>query len=182
MTRCSVISWFVYSQCATRGYSLPPLATQSVPGLLLCSSATLVLWPWLLPSLNSNFLCFSSHMRSCSVDISLGCPVRPGGALLWARAAQVSLSSARFWPRHVTTHQSCGTKNIASNNIGSQSAQLRAETGGWPGSGGKVQMWGELRDSRYRPAPGPRSSALAAWSQVTCLLSVSRPDDKLSLD
>ena len=53
-------------------------------------------------------------------------------------------------------------------------------------AGGQAQeaksRCGASSDSRYRPAPGPRSSALAAWSQVTCLLSVSRPDDKLSLD
>lgn len=150
---------------------------QSVPGLLLCSSATLVLWPWLLlPSLNSHFLCFSSRMRSSSVDISLGCPVRPGGARLWT--AQVSLSSARFWPRHVTTHQSFGTKNIASNNIGSQTAQLRRVAG----LRRQSPDVGRASRLRYRPAPGPRSSVLAAKSQVTCLLSVSRPDDKLSLD
>ena len=134
------------------------LASRSVPGLLPCSSATLVLWPWLLPSLNSHFLCFSSRMRPSSVDISLSlslwCPVRPGGA--WLSRSHYTgpcLPLARH--RHVTTHQSCGTKNIASNNIGSQSAQHRRADG--QAQEAKSRCWASTR-----LGPWSLSSALAA--------------------
>ena len=60
------ISWFVYSQCATRGYSL--LSTQSslAAALLLRNLGALAL----AAAPNSHFLCFSPRMRPGSVDIS----------------------------------------------------------------------------------------------------------------
>ena len=157
MTRCWVISWFVYSQCATRGYSLLSSRLSVCPwaaALLLRNLGALALAA-AKPQF-SLFVFLPAHAPQLSGHLSLSqwCPVRPGGA--WLSRSHYTgpcLPLARH--RHVTTHQSCGTKNIASNNIGSQSAQHRRADG--QAQEAKSRCWASTR-----LGPWSLSSALAA--------------------
>lgn len=123
VTRCWVISWFVYSQCATRGYSLLSTRHSVCPWaatLLLRNLGALALAAAKPQFSLFVFLLAHAHQPSGHLSVVSG----PAG---WGLAVQVSLAHAcpGHTQPHVTTHQSCGTKNIASNNIGSQSAQHR---------------------------------------------------------